>query len=120
MARGPFAEKSRNGRERRKELRRRDPSVTLRRVDRERERERERDMAQKSKQDLHLPVIALILAASIAATLASTVALDPEEPEWNFISGTGTVIRSTLNGNFFHLPCQISFCSGTGYPLHFN
>jgi len=45
-------------------------------------------MAQKSKQDLHLPVIALILAASIAATLASTVALDPEEPEWNFISGT--------------------------------
>ena len=47
MARGPFAEKSRNGRERRKELRRRDPSVTLRRVDTERERERERHGAKE-------------------------------------------------------------------------
>ena len=44
-------------------------------------------MAQKSKHDLALPVIALILAASVAATLASTVALNPEEPEWNFLSG---------------------------------
>lgn len=42
-------------------------------------------MAQNSKRDLHLPVIALILAAYVAAT----VAIDPEEPEWNLASGRG-------------------------------
>ena len=46
-------------------------------------------MAQNSKRDLHLPVIALILAAYVAS---STVAIDPEEPEWNLASGRGNAL----------------------------
>ena len=34
---------------------------------------------------MHLPVIALILAA----TFASTFTLDPEDPEWNLLIGKG-------------------------------
>ena len=48
--------------------------------------------AEKSTQDLHLPIIALILAAFVTATFGSAVALDPEEPEWNFVSGRGNAI----------------------------
>ena len=96
MARGPFAEKSRNGKERRRiqgdEERRLWERESICDCNFEKgagQRERDqRDMAQNSKRDLHLPVIALILAACVAAT----VAIDPEEPEWNLASGRGNAL----------------------------
>ena len=99
MARGPFAQESRNGQERRKA---RDKKGTLSISNfvegrREGGESGRRDMTRRrAKRALHLPVVALIFAACVASAYTAAVAHDPEAPEgWTLEPWRGNALNST-------------------------
>ena len=102
MARGPFAQESRNGQERRKARDKKGTHSISNFVEERREGEsgRRRDMTRRrAKRALHLPIVALILAACVASA-HTAVALDPEAPEdWTLEPWRGNALNSTSSSS---------------------
>ena len=99
MARGPFAQKSRNGQERRKARDKKGTHSISNFVEGRREggESGRRDMTRRrAKRALHLPVVALIFAACVASAYTAAVAHDPEAPEgWTLEPWRGNALNST-------------------------